>query len=98
VVGPVAGSRSALGPLAVRFCLLIAAELPVLARSRKIHRKEVLANIMTGRAKHWSWTIERKDRAGFVGMCLLRPLEGTAFICMGWRLMRQYWGRALVRL
>lgn len=59
----------------------------------EMHRRQVLANIVTGRPKHWSWAIELKDRAGFLGMCLLRPLEGTAFICMGWRLMRQHWGQ-----
>jgi RimJ/RimL family protein N-acetyltransferase len=26
-------------------------------------------------------------------MCLLRPLEGTSFICIGWRLQRQHWGQ-----
>jgi RimJ/RimL family protein N-acetyltransferase len=57
------------------------------------HGKEVLSNIMSARAEYWSWAIERKDRAGFLGHVLLRPLEGTAFICMGWRLMRQHWGQ-----
>jgi RimJ/RimL family protein N-acetyltransferase len=61
-----------------------------------IHRKEVLANIIAGRPEHRSWAIEWKDRAGgFLGMCLLRPLEGTGFTCMGWRLMRQHWGQGL---
>jgi RimJ/RimL family protein N-acetyltransferase len=59
----------------------------------EIHRREVLANIMLERPKHWSWAIERKDRSGFLGMCLIRPLEGTDFICIGWRLMRQHWGQ-----
>jgi RimJ/RimL family protein N-acetyltransferase len=58
----------------------------------EIHGKEVLANIVVGRARHWSWAIELKDSAGFLGMCLLRPLEDTGFICMGWRLIRPYWG------
>jgi RimJ/RimL family protein N-acetyltransferase len=57
------------------------------------HRKEVLANIVCGRPRHWDWAIERKDRVGFIGMCLLRPLEGTSFICIGWRLQRQHWGQ-----
>jgi RimJ/RimL family protein N-acetyltransferase len=57
------------------------------------HRVEVVANILRGRPKHWSWAIERKDRVGFLGMCLLRPLDGTEFICMGWRLLRQHWGQ-----
>jgi RimJ/RimL family protein N-acetyltransferase len=55
------------------------------------HRKEVLANMVVARPNHWYWTIERRDRAGFLGMCALRPLEGTAFICMGWRLLPQHW-------
>src|SRR5262249_52715231 len=37
------------------------------------HRKEVLANIACGRAQHWAWAIERQNRTGFLGMCLLRP-------------------------
>src|SRR3974390_2510303 len=58
-----------------------------------IHRREVLANIACERSQHWAWTIERKDRTGFVGMCLLRPLEGTPYVCMGWRLLREHWGQ-----
>jgi RimJ/RimL family protein N-acetyltransferase len=59
-----------------------------------IHRKGVLANIIAGRPE--AWAIEWKDRAGgFLGMCLLRPLEETGFTCMGWRLMRQHWGQGL---
>ena len=60
-----------------------------------IHRKGVLANIIAGRPEHRSWAIEWKDRAGFLGMCLLRPLEGTGFTCIGWRLMRQHWGQGV---
>jgi RimJ/RimL family protein N-acetyltransferase len=59
------------------------------------HRKAVLANIIARRPEHRSWTIEWKDREGFLGMCLLRPLEGTGFTCIGWRLMRQHWGQGL---
>jgi RimJ/RimL family protein N-acetyltransferase len=61
----------------------------------KIHGEAVLANIMRVPAKHWSWAIERNDRAGFLGMCLLRPLDGTEFICMGWRLMHEHWGQGI---
>jgi RimJ/RimL family protein N-acetyltransferase len=59
----------------------------------EIHRREVLANILIGQPKHWSWAIERKDRVGFLGMCLLRPLEDTGFISIGWRLVRQHRGQ-----
>jgi RimJ/RimL family protein N-acetyltransferase len=54
------------------------------------HRKEVLGIIAYGRPQHWAWAIERKDRVGFLGMCLL---EGTSFTCMGWRLLREHWGQ-----
>ena len=59
----------------------------------QVHRVEVVANILICRPKHWSWAIECKDRGGFLGMCLLRPWEGTEFICLGWRLLRQHWGQ-----
>src|SRR5258705_2267990 len=59
----------------------------------EIHRKGVMANIIAPPPRHWAWAIEWKDCVGFLGMCLLRPLEGTDFICIGWRLMRQHWGQ-----
>ena len=49
------------------------------------HRKEVLANIACRWPRHWAWAAERKDRVDFIGMCLLRPLVGTSFICIGQR-------------
>src|SRR6516164_9152933 len=64
-------------------------------RDPEIHRKEVLANIATPPPTHWSWAIEWKHRPGFLGMCLLRPLEGTDFICFGCRLLRQHWGQGI---
>jgi RimJ/RimL family protein N-acetyltransferase len=60
-----------------------------------VHRKEVLSNIIAGRPEHRSWAIEWKDHAGFLGMCLIRPVEGTGFTCLGWRLMRQHWGQGV---
>lgn len=61
----------------------------------EIHRREILANILIERPNHWAWAIERKDRVGFLGMCLLRPLGSTDFICIGWRLIRQHWGQGI---
>src|SRR5215467_11995816 len=62
----------------------------------EIHRNGVMANIIAPPPRHWAWAIEWKDCVGFLGMCLLRPLEGTDFICIGWRLMRQHWGHELL--
>ena len=55
----------------------------------EIHRNGVTANIIAAPPLHWAWAIEWKDSVGFLGMCLLRPLEGTDFICIGWR---PWWG------
>ena len=61
----------------------------------EIHRNGVTANIIAAPPRHWAWAIEWKDSVGFLGMCLLRPLEGTDFICIGWRLLRQHWGQGI---
>ena len=47
------------------------------------------------RLSTWSWAIKWKDRAGFLGMCLLRPLEGTDWTCIGWRFVCRYWGQGI---
>jgi RimJ/RimL family protein N-acetyltransferase len=60
------------------------------------HRAEVRANIVDGRpAPYFAWGIEWKDRAGFLGQCLLAqsPLPGTTEI--GWRLLRTSWGQGI---
>jgi RimJ/RimL family protein N-acetyltransferase len=60
------------------------------------HRAEVRANIVDGRpAPYFAWAIEWKDRAGFLGQCLLSqaPLPGTTE--MGWRLPRKNWGHGI---
>jgi RimJ/RimL family protein N-acetyltransferase len=60
------------------------------------HRARMRADIVDGRpAPYFTWAIEWRERAGFLGRCLLAtsPLPGTTEI--GWRLPRTSWDQGI---
>ena len=60
------------------------------------HAALVRRNIVGGRPpSHPAWTIEWKDRPGFLGMCALNASHLPEVTEISWQLLRISWGRCI---
>ena len=63
---------------------------------RETHRRKLGDQIASGWPPRGGiWVVERKDEPGFLGWCNLVPLEASGFIEIGYRYVREAWGRGI---
>ncbi len=61
-----------------------------------VHREDIRTRIAAGGPQQGGiWVVEWKDRPGFLGWCGLFPLRDTEFIELGYRYVRNAWGRGV---